>query len=190
MNIKKYIQESIEVKDKILNDECILNDIQTIVNEIVKCYKKGRRVYVAGNGGSASDAQHFVTELVSKFLLERAGLSAFALSSNTSILTAISNDYGYEKSFSRQIQAYGEVEDIFVAISTSGNSQNIVSALIEAKQKEMITIGLTGQAVCEMDSLCDYLIKVPSISTPIIQEVHIMIEHIISALVEEKLFKI
>lgn len=189
MFIENYIQASIETKQKILNDKNIIETINQAANAIINAYKNGKKVLTAGNGGSAGDAQHIAGELVSKFFFDRPGLSAFSLATDTSILTAIGNDYGYEKSFSRQIQANANEGDVFIAISTSGNSENIVNALVEAKKKNVTTIGLVGEKTCEMDDLCDYIIKVPSDSTPTIQESHIMIGHIICALVEEAIFK-
>lgn len=189
MFIENYIQASIETKQKILNDKNIIETINQAANAIIDAYKNGKKVLTAGNGGSAGDAQHIAGELVSKFFFDRPGLSAFSLATDTSILTAIGNDYGYEKSFSRQIQANANEGDVFIAISTSGNSENIVNALVEAKKKNVTTIGLVGEKTCEMDDLCDYIIKVPSDSTPTIQESHIMIGHIICALVEEAIFK-
>ena len=188
MDIKKYIQNSIDTKTKILNDENILSAINEIAEKIVEAYKKDKKVLTAGNGGSAGDAQHIAGELVSKFFIDRPGLSAFSLATDTSILTAIGNDYGYEKSFARQIQANAQEGDVFIGISTSGNSKNIVLALEEAKKKGVITVGFVGQEKCEMDKYCDYIIHVPSTSTPTIQESHIMIGHIICALVEEAIF--
>ena len=189
MFIENYIQASIETKQKILNDKNIIETINQAAKAIINAYKNGKKVLTAGNGGSAGDAQHIAGELVSKFFFDRPGLSAFSLATDTSILTAIGNDYGYEKSFSRQIQANANEGDVFIAISTSGNSENIVNALVEAKKKNVTTIGLVGEKPCEMDKLCDYIIKVPSDSTPTIQESHIMIGHIICALVEEAIFK-
>ena len=189
MNIKQYIQDSISTKQAILDNNNILNEIQKIADVIVEAYRQDKKVLTAGNGGSAGDAQHFAGELVSKFFFDRPGLSAFALSTDTSILTAIGNDYGYEKSFSRQIQANAKAGDIFIAISTSGNSKNIVMALEEAKGKGVITVGLVGNKNCEMDKFCDFIIHVPSSLTPTIQESHIMIAHIICGLVEEAIFK-
>lgn len=188
MDIKEYIKASIDTKTKILNDEKILSVINKIAGEIIAAYKKDNKVLTAGNGGSAGDAQHIAGELVSKFFFDRPGLSAFSLATDTSILTAIGNDYGYEKSFSRQVQANAKDGDVFIGISTSGNSKNIVLALQEAKKKGVITVGLVGQKECEMDKWCDYIIHVPSSSTPTIQESHIMIGHIICALVEEAIF--
>ena len=189
MIIENYIQASIDTKQKILNDKNILATIQNAANAIIKAYKNGKKVLTAGNGGSAGDAQHIAGELVSKFFFDRPGLSAFSLATDTSILTAIGNDYGYDKSFSRQIQANANDGDVFIAISTSGNSKNIVNAILEAKKKNVTTIGLVGQKACEMDTLCDYIIKVPSESTPTIQESHIMIGHIICSIVEEAIFR-
>ena len=188
MDIKKYISNSISTKTKILNDEKILATIQKVAEVIVDAYKNDKKVLTAGNGGSAADAQHIAGELVSKFFFDRPGLSAFALSTDTSILTAIGNDYGYEYSFARQVQANANEGDVFIGISTSGNSKNIVKAIEEAKKKGVVTVGLVGEKECEMDKICDYIIKVPSISTPTIQESHIMIGHIICAIVEEAIF--
>ena len=188
MNIKSYIQDSINTKTKILNNEKILSVINAVADKITEAYKNGKKVLTAGNGGSAGDAQHIAGELVSKFFFDRPGLQAFSLATDTSILTAIGNDYGYEKSFSRQIQANANEGDVFIGISTSGNSKNIILALEEARKKGVITVGLVGEKECKMDGLCDYIIHVPSSSTPTIQESHIMIGHIICALVEENIF--
>ena len=188
MDIKEYIQKSINTKTEILNNENILSDIKRIADKIVNAYKAGNKVLTAGNGGSAADAQHIAGELVSKISFDRPGLAAFSLATDTSVLTAIGNDYGYENIFSRQIQANAKDGDVFIAISTSGNSKNIVLGLQEAKKSGLITIGLVGLKECEMDKYCDYIIHVPSDSTPTIQESHIMIGHIICALVEEAIF--
>lgn len=188
MNIESYIEESINSKKKILNDKNITDTIKKISEVIIKAYQNNKKVLLAGNGGSAADAQHIACELVSKFHFDRAALSAFALTTNTSVLTAIANDYGYEHIFSRQIQANTQSGDIFIALSTSGNSKNIINALIEAKTKEMITVGLSGEKDSLMDKYCDYLLKIPSSCTPVIQESHIMIGHIICALVEKDIF--
>lgn len=187
--IENYIKKSIEAKQEILSNKKLIETIQESANAIVSAYNKGKKVLTAGNGGSAGDAQHIAGELVSKFFFDRPGLSAFSLATDTSILTAIGNDYGYINSFARQIQANANEGDIFIAISTSGNSENIVEAIKEAKRKNVIVIGFTGSKACEMDTICDYIIKVPSNSTPTIQESHIMIGHIICAIVEEAIFK-
>lgn len=188
MNITKYIQNSIDTKSKILADTHTISAIQKISDVIVDAYRNGNKVLTAGNGGSACDSQHIAGELVAKFFIDRPGLNAIALVNYISSLTAISNDDGYDKSFSRQIQALANKNDIFIALSTSGNSTNIISALEEAKEKGLITVGLVGQNNCKMDDLCDYIIHVPSTVTPNIQEAHIMIGHIICAMVEETIF--
>ena len=155
MDIRSYLEESINVKTTILKNSSIINCINNISQEIIKAYQRGNKVLIAGNGGSAADAQHFACELVSKFNFERKGLSAIALSTDTSILTSIGNDYGFENIFSRQIEAQGREGDIFVAISTSGNSKNILKSLEIAKEIGLVTIGLTGEKDSLMDGLCD-----------------------------------
>jgi len=189
MDIQSYILESIKTKTDILNDKNIIQSIQDISSAIVNSYKNGGQLFTAGNGGSAGDAQHIAGEFVAKFYFDRQGLSATSLVTNTSVITAISNDFGYENCFARQIEALANRGDVFIAISTSGNSANIIKALEEAKKKDIITIGFTGSTKCDMDDFCDYIIHVPSKSTPAIQESHIMIGHIICGLVEEAMFK-
>lgn len=185
--IKNYIEESIDTKTQILSSN-MLNLIENIASLIIKSYQNNKKVLIAGNGGSAADAQHIATELVSKFNQDRPALNAIALTTNTSIITAVANDFDYKEVFSRQIQAYGEKEDIFIAISTSGNSENIILAIKEARTKGLKTIGLTGSNNGVIDDICDYIIKVPSNKTPIIQESHIMIGHILCSLIEKNLF--
>ena len=175
-------------KEQILSDADLLSLIEKTANLIVEAYNSGKKVLTAGNGGSAGDAQHIAAELVSKFMLDRPALNAIALTTNSSILTAVGNDYSAEYIFSRQIQAYGNSGDIFIAISTSGNSLNIINAIKEAKNRGMVVIGLVGSKKSKMDNLCDILLRVPSEQTPIIQESHIMMGHIICALVEKELF--
>ncbi|WP_373034662.1 SIS domain-containing protein [Sulfurimonas sp.] len=186
--INKHINESIEVKKQILDNINIINNILKASQVCIKAYKDNKKILIAGNGGSAADAQHIAGELVSRFYFDRPGLAAVALTTDTSILTAIGNDYGYEKIFSRQIEANGDCNDIFIAISTSGNSKNIIEAIVECKKKGITTIGLTGNENCQIDELCDICIKVPSSSTPRIQESHILIGHILCAIIEEEIF--
>lgn len=186
--VRKQIEKSISIKQEIQKDEIILSIIQTVAQEIVQAYKNGKKILLAGNGGSAADAQHLAGELVSRFYFDRPGLSAIALTTDTSILTAIGNDYGFENLFSRQIQANGQKGDIFIGISTSGNSENIIKAIYECKEKGLVTIGLTGKTGGKMAYLCDYCIKVPSEETPRIQEAHILIGHIICSIIEQELF--
>lgn len=186
--IKKQIKDSYETKIKLMNDESIIQTIQQVAEITIEAYKKGNKTLIAGNGGSAADAQHMAGEFVSRFYFDRPGLASVALTTDTSILTAIGNDYGYERIFARQIQANGNLGDIFFGISTSGNSPNIVAAIEECKQKGIVTVGLVGEKSCKMDEICDYIIKVPSSETPRIQESHLLIEHMICALVEEAIF--
>ncbi|HEB9272661.1 phosphoheptose isomerase [Campylobacter sp. BCW_6875] len=186
--IKGHFTDSILVKEQILKDENLIILIKNASLEVIKAYKNGNKTLLAGNGGSAADAQHIAGEFVSRFYFDRPGIASIALSTDTSILTAIGNDYGYENLFARQVQAQGVKGDVFIGISTSGNSKNILKALELCKQKEIISIGLSGASGGAMNELCDYCIKVPSTCTPRIQEAHILIGHIICAIVEEELF--
>ena len=186
--IKSQIEESCSIKQKILMDDKLTSLIKTVSKVIIKAYKRGNKTLIAGNGGSAADAQHIAGELVSKLYFDRPGLPSIALTTDSSIMTAIGNDYGYEKLFARQIKANGINGDIFIGISTSGNSANILEALTTCKNIGLTTVGLTGQNSCKMDDFCDYCIKVPSNDTPRIQESHILIAHIICSVVEEAMF--
>lgn len=188
--IKQQIKSSISVKEQILQDTQLIVQTEQAAKLIIKAYEAGNKTLLAGNGGSAADAQHIAGEFVSRFYFDRPGLPSIALSTDTFIIAAISNDYGYEKLFARQVQAQGTKGDVFISISTSGNSKNIIEALKICKEKEIITIGLTGETGGIMSELCDICIKVPSAETPRIQEAHILIGHIICCLVEEELFGI
>lgn len=154
----------------------------------VRAYREQRKLLIAGNGGSAADAQHFAGELVSRFYFDRPALAAIALTTDTSIFTATGNDYGYEDIFSRRIQAHGQPGDVFVAISTSGNSPNVINAIAQAKWIDISVIGLARQSVGAMKSLCDICFCIPSNSTPRVQECHLLIEHSLCACIEEGLF--
>ncbi|ENF1502302.1 D-sedoheptulose 7-phosphate isomerase [Campylobacter jejuni] len=186
--IKEHFTDSILVKEQILKDENLITLIKNASLEVIKAYRNGNKTLLAGNGGSAADAQHIAGEFVSRFYFDRPGIASIALSTDTSILTAISNDYGYENLFARQVQAQGVKGDVFIGISTSGNSKNILKALELCRQKGITSIGLSGASGGAMNELCDYCIKVPSTCTPRIQEAHILIGHIICAIVEEELF--
>lgn len=186
--IKDQISKSLEVKNGILSDEKMISQIEEISKIIINAYKSGNKVLIAGNGGSAADAQHIAAEFVSRFYFDRPALSAIALTTDTSILTAIGNDYGFEKLFSRQVEANGNKGDVFIGISTSANSPNIIEALKTAKAKGLITVGLANKTGGKMAQYCDICIKVPSTQTPRIQESHSLIAHIICAIVEKELF--
>lgn len=183
--IKDYISDSIKTKQLIFADEVLQEKIAEAAMSIINAYKNDKKILIAGNGGSAADAQHIAAEFVSKFLQERDAMNAIALNTNTSILTSIGNDYSHDLVFARQVQAHGREGDIFIAITTSGLSKNILRAVEEAKSRKMIVIGLTGANVTKMDEMCDYILKVPSKLTPVIQESQIMIAHILCALVEK-----
>lgn len=185
--ISGYIKGSIQAKHALLCDN-ILSQLEKATNLIVAAYKSGNKVIISGNGGSAADAQHMAGEFVSRFYFDRPALPAIAITTDSSILTAIGNDYGYDKVFLRQIEAHAKSGDIYISISTSGNSKNIVESLKVSKSLGLVTIGLTGKKDCLMDEYCDVVIKVDSTETPRIQESHLLIEHIICALVEEELF--
>ena len=186
--IKNQIEQSILVKKLILEDKILLEKIELIANVCLKAYINGKKTIFAGNGGSAADSQHLSAEFVSRFNFNRPALASLALTTDTSILTSIGNDYGFEYLFSRQIEANGAEGDVFFAISTSGNSLNLINAIKTAKKKNIVTIALTGSGGDQMANLCDYSIKVPSYQTPRIQESHILLGHIICSFVEETLF--
>jgi D-sedoheptulose 7-phosphate isomerase len=180
--------QSVNVKNDILKDSHFLKTIEDAKNAIVSAYRTGHKVLFAGNGGSAADAQHLAAELSGRFYLDRSPLDAEALHVNTSYLTAVANDYSYDNVYLRAVMAKAEPGDVLVAISTSGNSANILNALKYCKEHEIIIIGLTGKTGGKMKDWCDFLLNVPSTDTPRIQEAHIMIGHIICELVEKELF--
>ena len=186
--IKKIIKASIDTKQSVLQNEGLLKTIAASVDVIINAFRNGKRVYFCGNGGSAADAQHLAAEFSGRFYTDRKALPAEALHCNTSYLTAVGNDYGFDEIYSRLIEGIGEAGDVLIGLSTSGNSPNILKAFTTAKKKEMITIGFTGKSGGEMRTLCDHLINIPSTDTPRIQESHIMVGHIICQLVEEKYF--
>lgn len=186
--IVRQINDSLTVKGKVLEDRDLRDKIKQAALWMVDAYRSGRKVLLAGNGGSAADAQHLAGELVSRFCFDRPGIPAVALTTDTSILTAIGNDYGFDRLFDRQVQAQGVEGDIFLGISTSGNSENIIRALQYCRQAGIRTIGLTGFGGGRMKEWCDICLEVPSSETPRIQEVHILIGHMLCCIVEEKLF--
>ena len=186
--IRNLIQESIDTKTKLLGNTELLDRIGSAAKMITSAFNKGKRVYFCGNGGSAADAQHLAAEFSGRFYTDRKALPAEALHCNTSYLTAVGNDYGFDLVYSRIVSGIGEEGDVLVAISTSGNSSNILNALKAAKENRMSAIGLTGESGGKMKDLTDILLNVPSNDTPRIQESHILIGHIICQLVEEEIF--
>lgn len=188
MSIENIIQESINVKESIVANKDLINRIKSAAQSCVESLQEGGKVHFCGNGGSAADAQHLAAELSGRFYYDRKPLNAEALHVNTSYLTAVANDYSFNMIYSRMIEASAKQGDVLVAISTSGNSENIVKAIETAKQKKMLVVGMTGETGGKMATLCDILINVPSSCTPRIQEAHIMIGHIICELIESTIF--
>lgn len=187
--IKKRLEESSKVKIDMINDNKIIKVIEEIANIIIDCYKKGNKVVIFGNGGSAADAQHIAAELVGKFKLERKALCAIALNTNTSIITAIANDYEFGKIFERQIEGIVNKGDVVIGISTSGNSENVIKGLLKAKEKDAIAIAFTGKSGGKIKNIANIVLQVPSDDTPRIQEAHITAGHIICEIVEKELAK-
>jgi D-sedoheptulose 7-phosphate isomerase len=187
-DVAKIVQNSIDVKASIIKDEAILKTISDIVMLVTEAFKQGKKVLFCGNGGSAADAQHLAAEFSGRFYKDRKALPSEALHCNTSYLTAVGNDYGYEFVYSRIIDGIGNEGDVLVGISTSGNSKNIVNAFEAANKNGMHCIAFTGASGGAMAPLAKYSVLVPSKDTPRIQECHITIGHIICELVEANLF--
>jgi D-sedoheptulose 7-phosphate isomerase len=186
--IKQLIQSSIEVKQQLLQDEVLMQQIATVVDVVTDTFKNGNAVYFAGNGGSAADAQHLAAEFSGRFYKDRKALPSDALHCNSSYLTAVANDYSYDVIYSRLLEGLAKKGDVLVGISTSGNSANIVKAFEMAASMGVITVGFTGANGGKMKNMANYLINVPSNMTPRIQESHILVGHIICELVEENIF--
>jgi len=186
--IQSLIQESIDVKQQLLQDTTILATLEKVVEVITDAFNAGNKVLFCGNGGSAADAQHLAAEFSGRFYKNRRALPAEALHCNTSYLTAVANDYSYDVIYARLLDGIGVKGDVILGFSTSGNSVNIIKAFEVAKERGIITIGLTGALGGNMKAISDYLFNVPSTITPRIQESHILIGHIICELVEEKVF--
>lgn len=187
--ITAQIQETQHVMAGMLADVALLARVEAAAEACITALNNGGKVLLAGNGGSAADAQHIAGEFVSRFAFDRPGLPAIALTTDTSILTAIGNDYGYEKLFARQVQAHAQKGDIFIAYSTSGKSPNVIAALQEARSRGVVCIGMTGNCGGPMKELCDHCLDVPSADTPKIQEGHALLGHILCGLIEGALFK-
>lgn len=182
------LTKSRDVFSKILHDQELIANIQKITSICVKSLQQGKKIMFCGNGGSAADSQHLAAELVSKLCYDRPALNAIALTVDSSALTAIGNDYGYERSFARQVEALGQAGDILIGISTSGSSKNVLEAIKAAQEKNITTIGFLGANGRDIGSIADYQINIPAQETPKIQEAHIAIGHIICASIEEEIF--
>ena len=186
--IKDQIKKSYETKQNIYNDEELLNKIEEVAKKCVALYRGNNKTILAGNGGSAADAQHIAAEMVGRYGFDRPSLPSLALTTDTSALTAIGNDYGYDQVFSRQLDGMGQDGDLFIGISTSGNSENIIKAFEIARKKNIFTVALVGRDGGEMARFADTSLIVPSDSTPRIQESHILIGHIICDIIEKEIF--
>ncbi len=184
--LKESLAGSIRAKELFFEESALL--LQDVVEEILDSFNRGGKLILCGNGGSAADAQHLAAEFVNRFLIDRRPLPALALTTDTSILTSVGNDFSYDDIFAKQVQALGKAEDIFLGISTSGNSPNVIKAIAAAKEIGMKTVGLTGGEGGKMAPLVDFLLNVPVSHTPHIQECHIWIEHMLCQLIDERLF--
>lgn len=186
--IKNIISDSIVTKQALLADEELLQVIEKVVDVCVKTFQDKGKVLFCGNGGSAADAQHIAGELSGRFFIDREPLFAEALHVNTSFLTAMANDYSFEEAYARMVRAAGRKGDILFALSTSGNSPNILKAAQDAQKIGMTVVGMTGETGGKLIDYCDFIIKVPSVITPRIQECHIMVGHVICEIIEERIF--
>jgi D-sedoheptulose 7-phosphate isomerase len=187
--IKKVIQASIHTKQKLLNDHRLVGVIEEVTLVVANAFRNGNKVLFCGNGGSAADAQHLAAEFSGRFYTDRDPLPSEALHCNSSYMTAVANDYGYDVVYSRIVKGVGKPGDVLIGLSTSGNSVNIIKAMEVAKKIGMICVVFTGEGGGKLRAMCDHLINVPSDDTPRIQESHIMVGHIICELVESELFK-
>jgi D-sedoheptulose 7-phosphate isomerase len=187
-HIIDQIRDTQRIMGDMLDDSGLLSKVEDAAKACVQCVRLGGKVLLAGNGGSAADAQHIAGEFVSRFAFDRPGMAAVALTTDTSILTAIGNDYGYEKIFARQIHAIGRTGDVFIGYSTSGKSPNVLEAFKVAREVGLICIGFTGNRGGLMRDLCHHLLEVPSAETPKIQEGHLVLGHILCGLVEHDIF--
>ena len=186
--LKKAAEEHISVAKALADDANLAALADKAASRITECYRKGGKTIFFGNGGSAADAQHMAAEFLGRYMKERRALPSIALTANSSSLTAIANDYGYSQAFRRQLEGLGAKGDVAIGISTSGNSENVVEALKYAREKGIFAIALTGNKKCALDDVADICLKMPSDSTPRIQEMHTLVLHTICAMVETGLF--
>jgi D-sedoheptulose 7-phosphate isomerase len=186
--ITEYLKASRDAMEAALDDASLIETVAEIARRCADALRAGNKVLLAGNGGSAGDAQHIAGELLSRLNYDRAPLAAVALTTDSSVLTAIGNDYGYEQLFERQVRGLGRPGDVFIGISTSGRSKNILRAIAAARANALLTVGFTGRSGGDMAGECDLCLRAPSDSTPLIQQIHITVGHIICGLIEEALF--
>lgn len=186
--IKERIQQAINLKEEVLKSDALLAIVQEVIDHCVAAFEQKKKVFFCGNGGSAADAQHLAAEFSGRFYYDRPPLFSEALHVNTSYVTAVANDYSYDEIYARLLKAKGSEGDILIGLSTSGNSANIVRAMEEAETQGMITIAMTGKTGGKLKDKCKYLLNIPSTDTPRIQEVHMLLGHIICEQVEARLF--
>lgn len=187
-HISDILNDSFNNLQKVISDKGLILEIETITTKIIKAFKDGNKLLLCGNGGSASDAQHIAAELSGRFIKERKPLYAEALHVNSSYMTAVSNDYGFESTYSRMLEAIGKKGDVLIALSTSGNSENVVNAVKMANSLDMLSVGMSGATGGKIKELCQHNIIIPSSNTARIQEAHIIVGHIFCQIIEEKLF--
>lgn len=188
-HISDILNDSFNNLQKVISDKGLILEIETITTKIIKAFKDGNKLLLCGNGGSASDAQHIAAELSGRFIKERKPLYAEALHVNSSYMTAVSNDYGFESTYSRMLEAIGKKGDVLIALSTSGNSENVVNAVKMANSLDMLSVGMSGATGGKIKDLCQHNIIIPSSNTARIQEAHIIVGHIFCQIIEEKLFE-
>ena len=186
--IQHHISETVSVLQTMMAQKELLATVESVTAACLSALQAGNKILLMGNGGSAADCQHIAAELVSRFAFDRPGLAAFALTTDTSALTAIGNDYGYERLFSRQVEAVGRPGDVLFGLSTSGRSPNILKGMETGRYLGLVTVGMTGSHKERITQIVDYCIEIPSASTPKIQEGHIVIGHIICGLIEREMF--
>ena len=187
-HISDILNDSFDNLQKVISDKGLILEIETITTKVIKAFKDGNKLLLCGNGGSASDAQHIAAELSGRFIKERKPLYAEALHVNSSYMTAVSNDYGFESTYSRMLEAIGKKGDVLIALSTSGNSENVVNAVKMANSLDMLSVGMSGATGGKIKELCQHNIIIPSKNTARIQEAHIIVGHIFCQIIEEKIF--
>ena len=186
--ISDILNDSFNNLQKIINDKGLTSEIEIVTTKIIQAFKDGNKLLLCGNGGSASDAQHIAAELSGRFIKERKPLYAEALHVNSSYMTAVSNDYGFESTYSRMLEAIGKKGDVLIALSTSGNSENVINAVKMANSLGMLSVGMSGAMGGEIKDLCQHNIIIPSSNTARVQEAHILVGHIFCQIIEEQLF--
>lgn len=187
--IKNNLTNSLEITNKILQDELFLNKLTIIIQQIIDCYSRGNKIYFCGNGGSFADAQHLAAELSGRFMFDRDPLEVVLLGSNVSYLTAVANDYSYEDIFSRELKSSMKDGDILISFSTSGKSKNIIKAIEESKNKSILSVSFVGENKSQISEISDIILNVPSSNTPRIQEIHKILGHTIIEIIEKKIFE-